>query len=104
MSDIYTIDTETALAEEKVGVVAKLLPNARTAYDSDGDVVGVVYYDAGSRKHYAADLNSLISFVETYRRTRGVDAYSVWCSETTPDAEAATLEEVLADMDWALGA
>ena len=100
MTNAYTIDTQSALVEEIVAAAIPHLPSATMAYDEDGDLAGVVYFADETRRYYAADLDALRSLIEVVKDTHGHDSYSIWCSQTVPDAEGASEDDVMAEMDW----
>lgn len=101
ISTIYRIDPESALAEELAGAVAAHLQrDAEFAYDTDGDVAGITYFDRGAGRWYAADLDDCRAYVETVRDTAGVDSYSIWCGNTDQTGESASRAECLAAMGW----
>ena len=100
-TNIHTIDSNTALAEEIVAaVITHIGRDARIAYDDEGDIAGITYYADETAQWYAADLDDCRCYIKTVRETHGVDSYSIWCSSTIPTGEADSREECLAEMDW----
>ncbi|MDT7834945.1 hypothetical protein [Aquabacterium sp. OR-4] len=100
MTNAFTIDTDSALVEEIINAALPHLPSATLAYDSDGDLAGVVYFADETRRHYAADVDALRALIEVVKDTHGKDSYSIWCSQTAPDAEGENEADVMAEMDW----
>jgi hypothetical protein len=60
---------------------ARALTDGQVVLDTDGDPIGVTYYDAGTRRWYAADLDDCRALL-TRIGARERDAYSRWCSDT----------------------
>ncbi len=54
--------------------------DGQTYEDSDGDLLGVVYFAAETRRYYAVDVDQLIDLAARLRRG-DTDAYSRWCAE-----------------------
>lgn len=98
--NISTADHETDLDEEIVAAVCREMGrSAEYAYDQDGDLAGITYYDGATAKWYAASVDDLRKYVEVFQRREDAH-YSVWCAETSPEGEADSRAETLALMGW----
>lgn len=65
----------------------------------EGEQLGCTYYDAGARRYYAADSDALADLGARLRKSER-DAYSLWCSATTPDGEGDTEDDAAHAAGW----
>lgn len=97
------VSSNTHSPEDMCHAVAAALGGS-VGYDDDegdGDVAGIVYFAPEMKLYYAMDATACLDLVERVH-VSSKDAYSLWCSATSPCGEGATAAEAARDAGFRL--